>query len=260
MAYGFRSGLAVLLCSGTLSAGAAPLKFCFEDVPQPPWTMPDKTGLSFNLLAKVEKTTGEQFKTTARPWRRCIEELRLGLVDGIIAAGDSTERRGFARFPQTAEGNLNVDAAIYIDRAYVFMQPGAHASWDGKELYSEGKAVIAQHGYLVGDMLRERGYDVQGVKSPDEGLRMLLAGMADVAVLQGLAATDLAKRDPRFRGKITQSKQLYMQLPVYLMVSHKTYEANPKRIETIWSAIAAVRASADYRAQEQGATRRMEAD
>ena len=243
-----------------MAAGAAPLKFCYEDIPQPPWTMPDKTGLAFEILAKVERVTNEQFKYVSRPWRRCLEELRLGLVDGIVAAGDSPERRNFARFPQAPDGRLNVDAAIYVDRAYVFMQPNAHASWDGKELYSEGKAVIAQHGYLAGETLRERGYDVQGVKSPEEGLRMLLAGMANVAVLQGLAATDLAKRDPRFRGKIIQFKQLYMQLPVYLMVSLKVYDANPKRIEAVWNGIASVRASAEYRATELAATRKMEAE
>jgi polar amino acid transport system substrate-binding protein len=243
-----------------LSAGAAPLKFCYEDVPQPPWTMPDKTGLTFDMLAKAEKLASEQFKYVSRPWRRCLEELRLGLVDGIVAAGDSPDRRSFARFPQLPDGRLNTDAAVYIDRAYVFMVPNAHASWDGKELHAEGKAVIAQHGYLVTEMLRERGYDIQGVKSQDEGLRMLLAGVADVAVLQGLAATDLARRDPRFRGKLQQFKQLYAHLPVYLMVSTRAYEAQPKRIEAIWSAIAQVRASADYRAQELAATRRMEAE
>jgi polar amino acid transport system substrate-binding protein len=222
--------------------------------------MPDKTGISFDVMAKVEKLTGEQFEYVRRPWRRCLEELRLGLVDGIVAAGDSPDRRSFARFPQLPDGRLNTDAAIYIDRAYVFMVPGAHASWDGKELHADGKAVIAQHGYLVTDMLRERGYDVRGVKSPDEGLRMLLAGIADVAVLQGLASTDLAKRDPRFRGKIHQFKQLYTLLPVYLMVSQKIYDTNAKRIEGIWAAIASVRASPEYRAVELAATKRMEAE
>jgi polar amino acid transport system substrate-binding protein len=252
--------LAALLFSGMTFAGAAPLKLCHEDISQPPWAMSDRSGLSFDLLAKVEKVTGEQFRYIGRPWRRCLEELRLGLVDGVVGAGDSPERRTFARFPLTPDGRVNSDAAIYVDRAYVFMLPGAHASWDGKDLYSENKAVIAQHGYLVAEMLRERGYDVQGVKSAEEGLRMLVAGIADVAVLQGLAASDVAKRDPRFRGKVQQSKQLYLQFPVYLIIASKLYEANPKRIETIWSAVASIRASADYRLQELATTRRMEAD
>ncbi len=85
---------------------------------------------------------------------------------------------------------------------------------------------------------------------------MLAAGAADVAVLMGEKSVDMAQTDPRFRGKIDVAPQPFINFSFYLIVSHKSYNANPNRIEAIWNAIRDVRASAEYRALEERETRR----
>ena len=244
----------LVLLSGT-SATAAPLKLCFENVPQGPWTMPDASGLNFELLKRVEKLTGEQFQFLARPWIRCTEETRNGLMDAMIGAADSPERRQFSILPVLPDGRPNPEKALYEDRVDVFLREGSGASWDGTDLVNPRAIAVAQRGYFVADLLRGRGQNViDNIKSAEEGLRVLAAGTADVAVLLGRSAEKMVQDDPRFAGRIVLAPQPFTQFAFYLMVSRKTYAANPARIEVIWNAIAAARAQPDYRKLEAAAT------
>lgn len=251
---------ALLLASATLTASgaqAAPLTFCFEDVAQAPWTMPDGTGLNIELLKRVAKSTGETFIFTSRPWKRCMAEAKSGQVDGLVGAADSPSRRQFSLPPLLANGAPDPDKAMYDDAVNVFTRVGSGASWDGTVLVNPRGVAIAQTGYFVADLLRMRGQLVKDmVKSSEDGLRMLAAGSADVAVLLGQQATELVRNDARFKGRIEVAPQPFIYFSFYLMISRTTYTANPKRIETIWDAIREVRASPEYRALEAHETRR----
>jgi len=57
-----------------------------------------------------------------------------------------------------------------------------------------------------------------------------------------------------------QASVPYAVLPMYLMVGVPAYEQDPQRIAAIWTAIAAVRKSAEYRKQESQALRSMKID
>jgi polar amino acid transport system substrate-binding protein len=246
---------AIVLLLG--NAHAAPLTLCYEDVPQPPWSMPDGTGLNIDLLKRVEKLTNETFVFVARPWKRCTEELKTGVVDGLVGAADSPTRRQHSLPPLLSSGMPNPDKAMFEDSVNVFTRVGSGASWDGHVLTNPRGVVIAQSGYFVVDLLRMRGQSVKDmVKSAEDGLRMLAAGSADVAVLMGQQSAELSRSDPRFKSKIEVAPQPFMNFPFFLVINRATYNANPKRIEAIWNAIHDVRASSDYRALEDKETRR----
>jgi polar amino acid transport system substrate-binding protein len=249
--------LACLLALSTQVANGAPLQLCYEDVPQQPWTMPDGSGLNFALLKRVEALTGERFVASPRPWARCIEEARVGRMDGIIGAADSPERRLFSVPPLQADGSPDPAKALYLAKAIVFVRANSGASWDGKTLHNPRASIIAQRGYFIGAVLRQRGQRViDNVKSADEALRLLAAGNADVAVLMTEISEQDLRTDPRFRTLVTRSPLPYMEFPLFLLASRASYEQDPARIEAIWSAIATVRASADYRKLEELELRR----
>ena len=245
---------ALLLTSAIVlmgNAAAAPLTLCFEDIHQPPWTMPDGSGLNFDLLKRVEKLTGETFKYSARPWKRCMEETRAGLADGMIGAADSPLRRQFSVPPLRDDGTPDPTKAMYGGTTHVFIRVGSNASWDGHAFLNPTGFVIAQRGYFVVELLSQRGQTVKEVvKSTEDGLRMLAAGSADVAVLTGQMSSAMIEADPRFHEKIKLAAQPFVTFPYFLMFNRNVYAANPKRIEAIWSAIRDVRASAEYRALE----------
>jgi len=235
------------LCGGL--AVAAPLRFCYEDVPQHPWTMPDGTGLNFELLNRAEKLLGENFVYVSMPWKRCQEEVRNGEIDGIIGVADNPERRRYVAFPILTDGSLDTGATLYEDQFNVYLRVGGDGAWDGKELTGAKRPVVVQSGYLaVQNSLLERGIKINdSIKSAEDGLRFLSAGMVDVAVLQSIEADYLLKQDPRFTGRIVTAPAPYIVLPLYLGINRATYLHDPKRFTAIWNAIRTARNSADYR-------------
>jgi polar amino acid transport system substrate-binding protein len=240
-----------MLCFVADSQAGNPLKMCYDDVAQAPWTMPNETGLNIELLKRVEKKLGEQFVFVSRPWKRCLEEARSGLVDGVVGGADSPDRRTYSVLPMQSNGQPDPEQALYSDRYLAFLRKGSGASWNGKEFLNLKTEIIVQRGYIVIDELRKKGYGVSDlVKGPDEALRMLAANMADAAVLLGVESEERMRASALYRSRIEQARQVYSVVPLYLMVSRKSYEIDPKRIDAIWQAIRAVRATPAYRKLE----------
>lgn len=235
---------------------AAPLKLCYDDIPQSPWTMPDETGLNLELLKRVEKHLGEQFQYVSKPWRRCLEEARNGLMDGIVGAADSVDRREFGVFPLLPNGQGDPEQALYSDYYLVFIRKGSGASWNGRQFVNLKGPIVAQRGYIVVEELRQRGHAVSdSIKSPEEGLRMLMVGSADAAVVLGVEAEEKLAAHPQYQARIEQAKAIFSAVPLYLMVSRKTYESDPHRINRVWQAIRSVRATASYKKLEEAASK-----
>ena len=244
--------LALMTGMAAHAAKGPPLRLCFEDVDQRPWSTPGGKGLNFELLKRIEVLLNEQFSYAPKPWKRCLSELRLGQVDAVIGAADSIDRRAWSRIPQLPDGREDPARALFADAALVFLRVGGNGSWDGRELQAPGKLVVVQSGYLVAQQLREKGYNPhESVKSAADALRMLAAGSFDVAVLQGLEASKLAREDPRFKGRVQQAELPYLVVNLHLMVARGTYQRDPQRIEAIWQAISTVRQARDYRQLEE---------
>ncbi len=246
--------LALLSGMAAHAAKEPPLRLCFEDVDQRPWSTPDGKGLNFELLKRVELLLNEQFTYSPKPWKRCLNELKLGQVDAVVGAADAIDRRAWSRIPQLPDGREDPGRALFEDAALVFLRVGGNGSWDGHELLAPGKVVIVQTGYLVAQQLRERGFIPHDtVKSAADALRMLTKGSFDVAILQGLEASKLAHEDPRFKGKVLQADLPYSTVNLYLMVGRGVYQRDPQRVEAIWQAIGSVRHTRDYRQIEEAA-------
>jgi len=245
------AGLAWLAASLALDLSAAPLNLCFEDVPQAPWTMPDGGGLNIELLKRVERLTGEHFNYIARPWKRCEEETRSGIMDGMIGPSDNPRRRAFSVPPLKPDGTQDPERAMYHDHVALFLRTGSGVGWDGKHLVNPRGIAVAQRGYYTVDMLQALGQKVIDTpKSAEEGLRLLAVGAADVAVLMGRRAEQSLRNDPRFHGKIELARQPFAIFDFHLMIGRKAFDKDPARFEAIWNAIATVRATLEYRRLE----------
>ena len=251
--------LAVALAAAQAQAWGAPLNFCYEDIPQAPWTMPDGSGLNIELLKRAAKLAGEQVNFVARPWRRCEEETRTGIVDAMVGPSDNPRRRVYSVPPRKADGTQDPDRAMYRDHVDVYLRVDSGASWDGKILANPRKLVVAQRGYYTVEMLQALGQKVIDTpKSAEDGLRLLAAGSADVAVLMGRDAENLLREDPRYHGRVMLAKEPFASFDFHLMAGRKSYDKDPKRFEALWNAIAKVRATADYQRLEQSLLRHHE--
>lgn len=249
--------IALALCAAG-NAAAAPLRLCYEDVALSPWTAPDGSGLNFNVLRRVQERLAEQFDFVPLPWKRCLEEVRVGHMDGVFAAADTPERRLFSVAPTLPDGHADPRAALYSDTFNVYLRNGSGASWNGKDLLAPRGRVVVPRGYFLAGLLRERGVEVnEAVKTSEEGLRMLANGIADAAVLQGRDAEWLAANDPRFRGLISEAATPYVVMPLYLLIGRKAYDSDPKRALAIWEEIRAVLLTPEYKKLEADAMKRL---
>lgn len=238
----------LFLASHTSATQAAtPLKFCFEDEPQAPWTVPDGTGLNIELLKRVEQQLGEKFEFVAKPWKRCLDELRTGVQDGAFGSAMSAERRQFSAFPSNPDGSGDSSAALYEDQARVYIRKDSKASWDGKNLLNVRQPVLVQRAYLVASILQKKGFQIREIRTIHDALELLATGKADVAILQGAEAGNLVRFDSIYRSKIMSVAPQFITLPMYLAINQKTYEQDPRRIQAIWNAIRQIRTSPEYK-------------
>ncbi|MBV8635283.1 MAG: transporter substrate-binding domain-containing protein [Burkholderiaceae bacterium] len=247
---------ACLLAFSFQARAMEPLRFCYQDVPIGYWTRPDGTGIALDLLRKVEMRLGERFIYSHMPWKRCLEEVRVGAMDGVIGAADAPERHAYTVYPTSADGSIDTRTALWTDVFNVFYRADSKVSWDGKELIVPGGVVLTQRGYAVADTLRQKGFKVaEPTKAVEESLRYLAQGSIEAAVLQGADAAWLRATDARFRDSIRRGSVPYAVYPLYLLPGRIAYERDSKRMQAIWNEIHAVRESAEYRKLEEGAAR-----
>ncbi|WP_158229052.1 substrate-binding periplasmic protein [Chitinimonas sp. BJB300] len=230
---------------------AAPLRLCYEDVDQPPWTYGDGHGLAMDLLRKVANSLGEEFVFSGKPWKRCIEEVRAGIVDGVVGAADVPERHDFVEYPRDTNGKVDTNAMLWHDHFYLFATTESKVEWDGVRFLNLTGSIATQRGYSVVYWLKQQGvpYAAES-KDADELLRLLTSNLASAVIIQGPVAVKMATNDSRFKGKVRTLAKPYRSEALYLIVNKQSYAKASDRINAIWQAITKHRQSAEYQASE----------
>lgn len=236
------------------SPPASPLRICYEDVVQYPWTTPEGEGLNFVLMEMVRQKLQENFVMQARPWKRCLAYAANGEVDAVMGAADTPERRRYAVFPARANGEARTEARLYATGFHIFVRKGSAIQWDGKQFHHLHGTVAAQAGFITAERLRAMGLPLDdSSKTAENGLRLLHGGLVEAAVLQGEQALKNLQENPQFQSNIQVLPKPFLSLTMYLMVSKKIYALQKPRIDAIWQAIEQVRSSESYLQQERAA-------
>ncbi len=242
--------LACLILLSPFARAADALVFCFENENVRPWRTVEVTGLNFDLLNRVATQTGLSFRYEGTPWKRCLQDLRSGTVDGALAASFRPERRKIAAYP--GGDKPDVSKHLHVDRYVVVRRKGSAVNWDGKDFHGLSGPVGAQFGYSVVSDLKEAGTLVDdGAHSPVDVLRKLLHGRVDaVTCLAGEAAALLEEAEFR---SLEILPRPYIEKPYYLIMSHAMMASRRATAEAIWNGIQKVRNSAEYKAKERAA-------
>ncbi|WP_158229053.1 substrate-binding periplasmic protein [Chitinimonas sp. BJB300] len=230
---------------------AAQLRICYEDIDQPPWTYLDGQGVTLDLLRKVANELGEEFQFFIKPWKRCLGEVKLGIVDAVVGAVELPERRVYSEYPKDANGKTNPSASLWHDDFNIFVLEQSTVEWDGQQFHQLNGQIAAQAGYSSVTWLKDQGLPVTSEsKSAEEVLRLINIGVAEAGVIQGAEAVKLVQTDLRFKGKIRVLARPYRSEPLYFIVSKLSYAKAPARFDAIWQSIARQRQSPEYRAAE----------
>lgn len=240
----------LLAASPILSFAAPPLVFCYEDADVRPWRTARGEGLNFELLDLVAREAKQSFAYVARPWKRCLAELKNNTVDGAIGASWKADRVEFGVYP----GDTKVDPgkSLYSEKYIVLRRKGSAVGWDGKAFTQLNGPVGIQLGYSAADNLKALNVAVDdGARGARELFGKLAAGHINLAVsLAGEAQATLADND-KFRDKLEILPIPLVEKPYYLMLSKGVVSARPELAETIWSGIAKARKNPGYLAKEQ---------
>lgn len=234
-------------CAAGPAMAAETFRLCFERAEVLPWRTLDNHGLDFDLLAEVSRRTGVQFRYESMPWKRCLAQLRDGLVDGAFAVSFNPERAGLGVFP----GGAKADPAkrLHFDR-YMLVRPrGSKVEWDGKQFRNLDGRVGFQLGYSVGYFLHELGVPVdEGSQQADELVQKLLAGRVAIAALGGGDAARMKSGPMAARVEVLPLP--LVQQPYYLALSRARVRRDPQLAGRIWDAIEQVRNTAPFRKRE----------
>ncbi|MBB5017930.1 polar amino acid transport system substrate-binding protein [Chitinivorax tropicus] len=246
------------LCSLTIGLSSTlyahtppPLVLCFEDIPQKPWTHPDGSGLNLDLLRMVQRRLNEQLIFVPKPWKRCLQELKAGKIDGVIGGQDAPDRRTFAVFPTLPKGQIDSKYRLFGDRFYIYVARGSLVDWDGVQVSNLSKPVAIQSAYAIHHKLDRLGvHYIEAGKTAADGFRLMEAGVVDAVIAQGDEGTALLEREHRFKDQFIQLPNPFDTVAFYLFFSQATYNKSPTRIRSIWQEIEKVRESGEYKKME----------
>lgn len=183
------------------------------------------------------------------PRRRCLDEIRNGSSDAMIAAF-TPERGAMAAFPLAA-GGPDVTRSFGTVRYYPYRRAASAVSWDGERFHGLSGSVDVESAFVfVTDRLRGLGvaYD-DGGKTLEQNMEKLRAGRVDIVIGMDLEADRLAAS--RHGGRIERAGGAFDLTPMYLMLSKQFHAAHPREAQRLWQAVREVRNSPAYKRYQQ---------
>jgi polar amino acid transport system substrate-binding protein len=240
--------LGVATCTPLLAADK--LTLCFENKMVMPWRSPERAGLNFELLKRVEAKVDVQFDFEKLPWKRCLAKLKSNQVDGAFSVSFSDERRQYGVFP----GNGEADSKMRMQMARYFLvrKKGGKANWDGTRFSQVDGRIAFQLGYSIAEMLQEQKMAVdESNDSPYNLGRKVLAGRVAAAAMFDSDVEALMNGPLASQLEVVPAP--LMEKPYYLMFSHSLVKARPDLAERIWASIEEVRNGREYKKLVQAA-------
>src|SRR4051812_37096730 len=138
------------------AADAVAVKVCSENDDSYPWLFKDRPGLTASLLMIAEKKLGGRIELVGLPWKRCLDEVKSGVLDGAVKISYSATRAAELGSYPMAGDKPDASKRLLIDTYSLYRMKGSSVAWDGTTLKADGP-VGAQSGFSVVDLLKGLG-------------------------------------------------------------------------------------------------------
>ncbi|MBB5020193.1 polar amino acid transport system substrate-binding protein [Chitinivorax tropicus] len=243
--------LAITMSGVVAAEKPASVKLCTENEESYPWLLKSKPGLSIIMMQMVEKKLGTKLDIQPLPWKRCMEEVKQGNMDGLFKISFKADRLEMGHYPMV--GDKPDNSKRMLDDSYSFYRlKGNPVDWDGKTLKHADAGVGAQSGFSVVDQLKGMGLKVDdGTRVADDNLRKVLSGRLAAVALQTQEGDASIASQPEFNGKLERFGPPLVEKPYFLMLSKSFVAKQGELAKQIWDAVAAVRESPEYKKQLQ---------
>lgn len=244
--------LALLLLPDAAQAAKDELVFCYEETDIRPWQTKTGKGLSFDLLNEVSIRTKTKFSYVARPWKRCLHEVKTNQVDGAIGVSWKTDRLEIGAYP--SDSTPDASRAMHVERYMVIRKKNSSVNWDGIAFSNLNAPVGTQFGYSAVDDLKALNIPVDdGARGAHELLTKLRQDRIAAAVILGGEANSLFAEHEGFRTDLEILSKPLVEKPYYLLLSHELVKNNGAQSESLWSTISKVRQSTAYQEKQKRA-------
>lgn len=237
--------------AASYALAAAPIKLCYEDSSVYPWITGDNKGLVISELHMVEKDLNINFEFLRLPWKRCLQEVRLGSIQAAIAASFNKERASWGSYPLNPDLSLNQDLRLHTDSFYFYRRIDSPIRWSNNAMQNLGTQVIgAQLGYSVAKSLEETGYQIKYLSSSEDLFKLLDKGLLQIALLQNHEAMKVLRHSPALEKTVVVESEAVKIADQYLLFNTGYYLKEEQLVNNIWQAIARARKSKKYQDEE----------
>ncbi len=236
----------------TSTALAQNIKLCHDDADSAPWLVKNSKGLNIVLMEAAAAKTGAKLEIVALPWKRCLGAVEDKSIDGAIAASYKDDRAKFAVYP-TVGDKLDEGKRLHTEEYSLYRAKGSNISWDGTKFSNLTGSVGAQRGYSIIDNLKKSGAKVdEGGALAKDNMKKLVGGQVQAVALTTQEG-DLLLATTEFSGKAEKVTPPLIQKTYYTIFGKEFYSKNTKIVDSLWSQMATVRESKDYKGKVQAA-------
>lgn len=243
--------IVVTTCIG--QAQATELTFACENKQDFPTVMgnsekvlDENPGMAVEAVRILEKKLSLKINIRRLPWKRCLNELEQGRVQGLFTISFKEKRKKLGMYP---EKNGKVDPSRrFTSASYaLYKLKGSDVNFDGTDFINITGRVGAPSGFSIVDDLKKRGLAVNESPSTEHDFKKMISGR-----LQAVAALEMngdyyLLADKEFNKKIEKVTPLIVMKPYYFIVSNQFYKEKPQLAEKIFETIAEIREDPNFK-------------
>lgn len=172
----------------------------------------EPVGIDVDILSELGRRTGVRFDVELTPFKRVVESVRAGTVDGGMAILRNPEREGFALFTGVMH-NSTYSLFVRQDSKLVF--EGLHSL--------HGKRIGKVRGFFVSEAFDAEvaagRITVHETAGAEQGIAMLMLGRVDAISGQTVVTRYLARQTGQAEGLRALPTPLAPDRPTYLVLS-----------------------------------------
>jgi polar amino acid transport system substrate-binding protein len=231
----FRRFLYLICLIACVTAQATTLKFCYESKELLPHyrgegvlTPTEKPGAAIEIVQKLdEMLSNVQIQFVREPWKRCLNDLKQGKVDALIAR-HSSGREAFAKYPRTAKNELDNARAISSTATCFIHKKNVPIHWNGDELLVDlPQGISVPRGYSLVEDLKKKGFQIYETASVKQAHELLFKGRV------GISLSDCQHKN--LPADYVENKVPLVENYGYLVFSHQFYSLYPNLAEDLWN-------------------------
>ena len=251
---------AALALAWSMSAAAGSLLFCYEDQISYPWLDGHGGGLDIQLIKQLQAPLRRAVLLQPMPWRRCINMLSQGKMDGAFAASFLPERSQWGLYPLLADGAPDGGRRLHSSSYSLYRLKGTTVDWDGSHLSSGMAPIGMQTDFSIGAFLRKQQVEIDDSnRDPLAILQMLRLRRLSGAALQTPRAEQLLREHPELAEVIERCRLPLEEKPYFLMLSRQLAYREPGLPARIWAELERQREAPAFQALLRSASQHREA-